>query len=117
MSQLKKIVDSDARVKPLRLTITAANTPYQLKLTDNVVIATTALDDAAAIIYLPSVAEAVGRYFYVNAPTGATAGDISVYQIESLAEVTTYGDLDADDDWCIYYSSGLAWKILKSGVA
>jgi hypothetical protein len=118
MSELQKVIHNDSLgVKPLRLTITASNTPYQLLPGDTCVIAITALADAAAIITLPSKAEAVGKIYYINAPTGATAGDISVYDKEAGSEIATYGDLDADDDWCLYFCDGINWKILKSGVA
>lgn len=118
MSEFQKVVKEDGLgPKPLYLTITAANTPYYLKPGENCVIAITALDDAAAIIYLPAVAEAAGKHYYICAPTGATAGDISVYDKESGGEITTYGDLDADDDWILFFSDGVNWRVLKSGVA
>ena len=104
----------------LFLTIDATNTPYYLKVGEQVVIAVTALSDAAAIIYLPSVAEAAGRFYSFVAPTGATAGDISIYTRESGAEYTgggDDGDLDADNDYVVLYSDGVAWRTIKDGVA
>jgi hypothetical protein len=118
MSEFQKIVTKDTLgVVPLYLTITATNTPYYLKPGEQVVIATTALADAAAIIYLPSVAEAAGKSYYICAPTGATGGDISVYDKESGAEITTYGDMDADDDHAIFFSDGRSWRTIFDGVA
>ena len=118
MSEFQKLVNNDmVGVKPLYLTITAANTPYQLGPNDTVVIATTVLADAAAIITLPSKAEAVGKMYYICAPTGATDGDISVYDKEAGTEITTYGDLDADDDHVIFFCDGRLWRTLFDGVA
>ncbi len=103
--------------KMLRLTITATNTPYVMKPTEHNIIAITALADAAAIITLPSLNEAIGQYYYICAPTGSTAGDISVYEKETGAEFSTYGDLDADDDHVMLYSDGLKWRVILDGVA
>ncbi len=102
---------------PLRLTITTTNTSYQLKPGDQNVIAITALADALAIIILPSLAEAAGKFYYICATTGAAAGDISLYEKETGAELSTYGDLDADDDHVILYSTGNEWRVVLDGVA
>jgi hypothetical protein len=118
MSEFQKIVNNDLLGRlPLRITLTALVPTYQMKPGDKCIIAISSADDAAGIIYLPSKAEAAGGIYYINAPTGATGGDISVTEKENATEITTYGDLDADDDWCIYFCDGLNWKILKSGVA
>lgn len=109
--------DADHKVLPLMLTIDADNTSYQLDIGDTVVHVVTALADAAAIIYLPAVADAVGRFYYICATTGATAGDISVYSKETGAEITTYGDLDADDDHVVFFSDGINWRVVLDGVA
>ena len=102
--------------KMLRLTITADNSPYVMKPTEHNIIAITALADGSAIITLPSLQEAMGQFYYICAPTGATAGDISVYEKETGAELTTYGDLDADDDHFMAFSDGLKWRVILDGV-
>ncbi len=102
---------------PLYLTITALNTSYQMRPTDNVIHAITALGDAAAIIILPSLAEACGQMYYISAATGSAAGDISIYEKETGAEFGTYGDLDADDDHVILFSDGIQWRVVLDGVA
>jgi hypothetical protein len=118
MSEFQKIVADDTLgVKPLYLTITTANTPYLLKRGETCVIAVTDLADASAIITLPSKAEAVGKFYYICAPTGASAGDISVYDKETGAEITTYGDMDADDDHAIFFCDGMKWRVVLNGVA
>ena len=112
-----------------RITIAAAAvsgtntvaTPYQMKPTDSVIIAVTALSDAAAIVTLPSVAEAAGKIYTIVAPTGATGGDISVYVKETGIEYTGQdsddGDLDADNDRIVVLSDGINWNTLFNGVA
>jgi hypothetical protein len=118
MNKMKDLNDSDlVGVAPLYLTLIAANTPYYLKPGEQVVIAVTDLADASGIIVLPSKAEAVGKFYYICAPTGATAGDISVYDKESNTEITTYGDMDADDDHAIYFCDGRKWRVATNGVA
>ena len=71
--------------------------------------AVSALADAAAIIYLPPAASCPLGIAGVHAPTGATGGDISVYDEETGAEISTYGDLDADNDHVVFIS--VAWAI------
>ena len=90
---------------------------YQMRVSDTVLIAISSGADAAGIITLPSLAEAVGKFYFISAPTGATGGDISLYEKETGAELTTYGDLDADDDHVILFSDGTKWRIALNGVA
>lgn len=96
-------------------------TPYQMKPTDFIIHAITALADASAIVTLPSLAEGAGNTYCIVAPTGSTAGDISVYIKETGAEYagddTDDGDLDADEDSLIVFSNGLKWCTLYNGVA
>ena len=119
MSQiLKNFIDTiPLENKPLRLTLTTASPTYYMRPGDTCIMAISSASDAVAIIYLPPKSEAVGKRYYINAPTGAAGGDISVYDREDGSEISTYGDLDADDDWCIYFCDGVNWRILKSGVA
>jgi hypothetical protein len=118
MSEFQKIINRDALGRlPLRITLTAAAPTYNMSPMDFCIHAISSADDAAGIIYLPSKAEAAGGIYYITAPTGATGGDISVTEKENATEITTYGDLDADGDWCIYICDGINWKVLKSGVA
>ena len=97
--------------------LTATVPTYQMKVTDQVVSATSTEADATGIVTLPSLAEAFGKFYYIEAPTGASAGDISVYEKETGAEISTYGDLDADNDFVILFSTGKAWKVATNGVA
>lgn len=94
----------------LHLLLTTAAPTYQMKPSDQNIIAVSSAADAAAIITLPSIAEACGKFYCIVAPTGAAGGDISVYEKETGAELTTYGDMDADDDWVILYSDGRKWR-------
>jgi len=109
--------DSDHVALPIFLTIDADNTNYQLTCAQRVVHITTALSDDAAIVWLPPVAEAVGLFFCITATTGASGGDISLYVRETGAELTTNGDMDADDDHIILFSDGVNWRTVLDGVA
>ena len=73
--------------------------------------------DAAAIVYLPPAAAFPGSTILIVAPTGATAGDISVYDEETGAEISTYGDMDADNDRAVFVSNGLTWDVVLEVVA
>lgn len=81
------------------------------------VVAISAAADAAAIIYLPPAANHPLGICGFYAPTAATAGDISIYDWETGSEITTYGDLDADNDHVVFISVGYQWVLLYDGVA
>ena len=103
--------------QPKMLALDSDTPTYQMKIYDTVIVATSSEADGTGIITLPSLAEAVGKFFFISAPTGATAGDISLYEKETGAELTTYGDLDADDDHVLLFSDGLNWRVVLDGVA
>ena len=90
---------------------------YNMKPADTLIVAISAAADAVAILVLPSLQEAAGKFYYVSAPTGLAAGDISVYEKETGAELATYGDLDADDDHVLLFSDGIQWRVILDGVA
>ncbi|GAF93642.1 unnamed protein product, partial [marine sediment metagenome] len=58
-----------------------------------------------------------GKVAIVHAPTGSAGGDISVYDHETGAEITTYGQMDDDADHAIFISTGIAWVLEYDGVA
>jgi len=101
----------------LVLNFSATMLTYQMKPSDQNIIAYSDQADDAAILTLPSLAEAAGKFYYVCAPTGATAGDISLYEKETGAEFATNGDMDADDDYILLYSDGRKWRTIIDGVA
>jgi len=105
---------------PRHLALTAsAGLTYQMRVSDTIMIVTSSGSDAAGIVTLPSLAEAVGKFYLIVAPTGATAGDISVYEKETGAEYAGSGDdgdLDADDDHILLFSDGSQWRTILDGV-
>jgi hypothetical protein len=107
--------DSENKVKYIHFD--ADTTSYKMKQGDRCVIATSENADGSGILYLPSKAEAAGKSYYICAPTGATGGDISVYDKEAGTEIATYGDLNADDDHVIFYCDGRLWRMIFDGVA
>jgi hypothetical protein len=117
--EVKNLVDLEALTgnKPKFITLTAAAPTYKMEPNDRCIVAYSSADDAAGIITLPAVPDAAGKFYYICAPTGASAGDISIYLKETAAEFTTYGDLDADDDYVFLYSDGRQWRLFISGVA
>lgn len=103
--------------KPLWLTLTTAVPTYTMRPGDTVIIGISEVADASGIIYLPSKAEAVGKFYYICAPTGAAGGDLSIYDKEAGSEISTYGDMDADDDHAIFFTDGRKWRVVLNGVA
>jgi hypothetical protein len=89
---VKRLTDLEALTggKPKFITLTTAAPTYYMQPNDQCITIYSSADDAAGILYLPFVADAAGKFYYINAPTGATAGDISVYTQEgTAAEYTT----------------------------
>ncbi len=118
MGKDQEAIDSGLLEKgPKRLTLTTASPTYSMKPGDQNMIITSSAADAAGIVTLPSLAEAAGKLYYICAPTGSAGGDVSVYEKETGAELSTYGDLDADDDHVILFSSGNEWRVVLDGVA
>ena len=102
---------------PRHLLLTVATPTYQMRVSDTVMIVISEATAGAGIITLPSLAEAVGKFYFISAPTGgATDDDISLYQKETGAELTTYGALDTDDDHVILFSDGTKWRIALNGI-
>lgn len=97
----------------------AASLTYQMKPSDTVLIVDTTLagGDDVAIVTLPSLAEAVGKFYFIVAPVGHSAYHLSLYEKETGAELATNGDMDADDDHLILFSDGAVWRTVLDGVA
>lgn len=101
---------------PRHVALVAGAAVFQMGVGDTVVIATSDQADGVGRVTLPSVAEGVGKLYYISAPTGLAAGDISVYEKETGAEFSG-GDLDANGDHLLLFSDGTMWKIVLNGVA
>lgn len=108
----------DSQNSILHLTLDDDNLTYQLKPFETCVwIDTTDVTgDGNAIVTLPSPAECPGQLFFINATTGATGGDVSLVE-KGGSEITTYGDMDADNDHAVFFSNGKAWLLIFDGVA
>ena len=112
---METMLGTDGKIK--HITLTTASATYQMKPGDQILYAVSSAADDVAIVTLPSVAEAAGRWYYIQAPTGASGGDISLYIKETGAELTTNGDMDADNDYLLLFSTGKAWLTVVDGVA
>lgn len=106
----------DLEGMPRHLALVTGALTYQMRVSDQVMIVTSSGADAAGIVTLPSLAEAVGRFYFISAPTGATGGDISLYEKETGSELATNGDMDADDDHLLLFSDGQKWRTILDGV-
>lgn len=102
---------------PKHLLLTVAAPTYQMKPGDQNLSAISEATDGVGIITLPSLAEAVGKFYFIIAPTGATGDDVLVYEKETGAVLATYGDLDADGDHVLLYAAPTAWLMIFDGVA
>lgn len=117
MAGSNKDTRMDLEGLPRHIALTTAAPTYQMKTSDNVISITSAAADGVGIVTLPSLIEAVGQHYYIVAPTGAAGGDISLYEKETGTELATNGDMDADGDHLILYSTGVAWLTRLDGVA
>lgn len=102
---------------PKRITLTTAVPTYQMKPGDYCISVVSEVADGSGIVTLPSLAEACGHHYYIEAPTGATGGDISLYEKETGAELATNGDMDADADHILLYAAPTQWLTRLDGVA
>ena len=103
---------------PRHVSLTDGVPTYQMKVSDCVLSVVSGTgEDATGIVTLPSLAEAVGKFYYIVAPTGAAGNDISLYEKETGSELATNGDMDADGDYLLLYSDGTAWRTIVDGVA
>ena len=103
---------------PVHVLLSTTVKTYQMKVSDTVISIVSATGaDATGIVTLPSLAEAVGKFYYIVAPTGAAGNDISLYEKETGSELATNGDMDADGDYLILFSDGTAWRTIADGVA
>ena len=93
--------------------IAFGDTPYQMKASERVIQVDSAL--GAVVVILPPMAEAKGRIYSVGATVGATA-DVSVNGKESGTEISSGGDLDANDDASVFYCTGRVWVVLGTTV-
>jgi hypothetical protein len=122
MSEFQKLIHTDTLgAKPKWWTPSATDLTYQMKAGDQIMlIGLHTVADDSVILTLPSLAESAGKFYYVCIPdvnNPGTTGDCSVYEKETGAELTTYGDLDADGDYFMLYSDGRKWRVFVNGVA
>lgn len=106
---------TDSRGKSVGTTTTSGI--YKMKVADTCVHAINGNGDGAGIIILPDVVEAAGRHYFVIAPTGAAGDDIDLFTAEGHAQLSTNGDMDADGDHILLFSTGIAWLTRLDGVA
>ena len=96
----------------------ANDSSYSLKVYEQVVeITTTAGAPNSFTIYLPSVAEAVGRFYSIRL---ATRGDDEVVTIADLDDSIGWADItnmDAEDDAVLLYSDGKKWWVVKNDIS
>ncbi|RLD03537.1 MAG: hypothetical protein DRI65_12715 [Chloroflexota bacterium] len=107
---------------PKFITFTNTYTSYQMLVSDHILSVTSGTgEDATGIVTLPAVGEAIGKFYFIVAPTGATGNDVSIYEKETGAEYAGFdsddGDLDADDDHILLFSDGSQWRTIFNGVA
>lgn len=104
---------------PRHLTLTTAAPTYQMRVSDTIMSIISSASDSVGVVTLPPVSEAVGMLFYVIAPTGAAGDDVSLFEKETAALITTSpaGPFNTDDDYVLLYSTGSAWIVLVDGVA
>jgi len=71
---------------------------------------------AAVTLTLPPMAEAIGKSYFVRAVNGISY-NVSVVDYETATEITTYGDMDANNDHAIFFCDGQYWIATYDGIA
>lgn len=87
------------------------DTDTELTIRDQVVRVTS--DGAAVTVTLPSVAEAKGLMFDIEALTGAT----QTVTVEDNSDDAGLSDisLDADNEYVVLWSNGISWREVVTG--
>ena len=104
---------------PRHLELTASSKTYQMRVSDTVILvaaATGAVD--TAIITLPSLAEAVGKFYFISVSFSGTNA-LSIFEKETgliYAGVAADGTLNTTGDHVILFSDGTAWRTILDGV-
>ena len=68
----------------------------------------------AVTVQLPPLSEAAGEFYYFIAPSGSS-NDASILD-DTGTEITTYGDLDTDDDELLVLGTGQGWLVVVSNL-
>jgi len=89
------VIDEDYQMKPGDINIRVDSTGNTVDLT------------------LPSKAEAVNKMYFIHAPDGDD-NDVSVIEKENDTEISTYGDLNDENNTLLLYCSGYKWIVLES---
>ena len=71
---------------------------------------------AAFTVTLPDIGESVGNVICITAPEGASEDTVTV-AVNETGSTATSGSMDADDDYTVWYNSGLVWVVLSTNVA
>ena len=101
---------------PRHLELTATSKTYQMRVSDTVLIVTASTGSTGdGIVTLPSLAEAVGKSYYVCV-TFSGSNDLSLYEKETGSELTTYGALGTTDDHVMLFSDGSQWRAVINGI-
>ena len=107
---VERIRRMDAETRGVGASVLHVSEDTQLKPGDQLVVVDST--DAAVTITMPSLSEAAGRFYYVEAPVGAT-NDVSVFDKEG----TEIGDMDANDDHNVWFCTGTRWLDIYDGIA
>jgi len=101
---------------PRHLTLASGTSlTYQMRVSDTLLIVTSTGTAGQAIVTLPSLAEAVGKFYFITAPVAGGDDDVSLYEKETGAEYAN-GDMSDDDDHILLFSDGSKWRTILDGV-
>ena len=105
-------IDSGLLAKGIKyFTADGTTNTYQMKPGDNVMIVASDQSAGVCIVYLPSVAEAVGQFYFVLGPT-AGSYDVSLYIKEGKSELI---DITNNNQWTLLFCTGQQYETIASG--
>lgn len=85
---------------------------YQIKKHEHIIYADAT--DNVVVLTLPSMADAIGKFYYIEAINATN--DVSVNVKETATEISTYGDLDTAEDRLMLFCTGRRWVVVVSAL-
>ena len=102
---------------PRHLTLASGTSlTYQMRVSDTLLIVTSTGTAGQAIVTLPSLAEAAGKFYFIGAPVAGGDDDVTLHEKETGAALATNGDMSTDDDHIMLFSDGSKWRTILDGV-
>jgi len=111
MGMENKLLETYLKPDIVRVTFVTGTTTYYMKANDLRV----EVDGSAGVagtVYLPPVAEAMGRIYAIVSAPGKFSATITVADRDDAYDQVSDDELAADKDRLLFYSDGASWYLL-----